>query len=180
MWHEILRGRLRSSGVRLEMTQISLNFTYTKTDYTRAYRLHAKNSIRLIRDCIVFLILSAIVYCFLRERIDIVPFMIFSAIFYPIFMWVMTCFIVPARGYSKSPQLHQPHQFNFSEQDIAVKTGSIDAHLQWSIYTKFIEDQYSYLLYQGGNMFTIIPKRVFPSAELRSDFEQLLKEKIPV
>jgi hypothetical protein len=46
------------------------------------------------------------------------------------------------------------------------------------MYSRALVDAHSYVLYYGSRQFTVIPKRVFQSADQRQAFEQLLTERI--
>jgi hypothetical protein len=47
------------------------------------------------------------------------------------------------------------------------------------MYSRALIDKYSYVLYYGSNHFSVIPKRVFQSAEQQATFEELLKRYVP-
>jgi|NGEPerStandDraft_6_1074524.scaffolds.fasta_scaffold48004_2 hypothetical protein len=57
-------------------------------------------------------------------------------------------------------------------------TRHIDSQLQWSMYSHALVDAHSFVLYYGSRSFTVIPKRVFPTAE-REAFEKLLARNVP-
>jgi len=42
------------------------------------------------------------------------------------------------------------------------------------MYSRALVDAHSFVLYYGSRSFTVIPKRVFPTAEQQQAFEKLL------
>ena len=46
------------------------------------------------------------------------------------------------------------------------------------MYSRALVDPHSYLLYYGSRQFTVIPRRVFQSADQQQAFEQLLTQHI--
>jgi hypothetical protein len=47
------------------------------------------------------------------------------------------------------------------------------------MYSQALVDAHSFVLYYGSRSFTVIPKRVFPTAEQRETFEKLLAQNVP-
>jgi hypothetical protein len=69
---------------------------------------------------------------------------------------------------------------DFHDWDLRpIRTAHIDSKLQWSTYSRALVDIYSYVLYYASRYFTVIPKRVFQSAEQQQAFEQLLTQHVP-
>jgi hypothetical protein len=86
--------------------------------------------------------------------------------------------IIPPLMYHRNAKLKSHYYLGFSENIIDFKTDKIDSQLQWSLYEKALANKNTYLLYYGNDTFTIIPKRVFPSAEILQEFESLMRSKI--
>jgi hypothetical protein len=47
------------------------------------------------------------------------------------------------------------------------------------MYSRVLVDAHSYVLYYGTRSFTVIPKRVFQSADQKSAFDELLVQHVP-
>jgi hypothetical protein len=87
--------------------------------------------------------------------------------------------VIPPLAFRHQPKFRDEYSLSFSPEGIRFQTAHIDSHLEWSMYSRVLVDAHSYLLYWGSRTFTIIPKRVFQSAEQRGAFEQLLVERVP-
>jgi len=66
------------------------------------------------------------------------------------------------------------YSLTFSQSGIHFSTAHIDSQLPWSMYSRALIDEHSYVLYYGSRQFTVIPKRVFQNPEQQQIFEQLL------
>jgi hypothetical protein len=86
--------------------------------------------------------------------------------------------VIPALAFRREPKFRDDYSLTFSPEGIHFRTAHIDSQLQWSMYSRALIDAHSYVLYYGSRQFTVIPKRVFQSAEQRQAFEQMLTERI--
>ncbi len=82
--------------------------------------------------------------------------------------------MIPPLAFRREPKFRDDYLLTFSQEGIHFGTAHVDSHLQWSLYSRALVDAYSYVLYYGSRQFTVIPKRVFQSAEQQQIFEQLL------
>jgi hypothetical protein len=96
-----------------------------------------------------------------------------------ILMLVAAFLIIPPLAFRREPKFRDEYSLTFSEEGVHFRTAHIDSHLQWKMYSRALIDKYSYVLYYGSNHFSVIPKRVFQSAEQQATFEELLKRYVP-
>jgi hypothetical protein len=87
-------------------------------------------------------------------------------------------FIMPPLAFRREPKFRDDYTLTFSPQGIRFQTVHIDSHLGWDIYSRALIDSNSYVLYYGSRSFTVIPKRVFESAEQQGAFEGLLAQHV--
>jgi hypothetical protein len=69
------------------------------------------------------------------------------------------------------------HQVSFSEEGIHYLQGPTESHLDWGFYERLIESEDGFLLICGEDVFSLIPKRAFASAEAINDFRALAEKK---
>jgi hypothetical protein len=91
---------------------------------------------------------------------------------------VATFTVIPLVAFRREPKFRDGYSLTFSAEGIHFCTVHIDSQLQWNIYSRALVDTHSYILYYGTHQFTVIPKRVFQSAEQQQAFEQLLTQQI--
>ena len=159
---------------------IHLTFRYTERDYVRAARSTAASRARLWLD-IPALVVSAIggIY-FLRSPSMYwygIGMLGLSALL--ILMFVAAFVVIPRMVFRSDPKFRDEYSLDFSPEGIHFHTAHIDSQLQWGMYSKALIDVYSFVLYYGTRSFTIIPKRVFQSADQQAAFEALLVQKVP-
>jgi hypothetical protein len=82
--------------------------------------------------------------------------------------------VIPPLAFRREAKFRYEYLLAFAENGIHFHTAHIDSQLQWSLYSKALIDAHSYVLYYGVGQFTVIPKRVFQSAEQQEIFDQLL------
>jgi hypothetical protein len=160
-------------------TTVNLSFRYLESDYVRALRTHFASRLRLRFDIFVAVFLAA-VGVFLWRSPDChwlgVAGVIVATVFVLILIAAFT--VVPPLAFRREPKFRDEYCLTFSPEGIHFRTAHIDSQLQWSLYSRALVDAHSYLLYHGSRQFTVIPKRVFQSAEQRQAFEQLLVQHI--
>lgn len=83
----------------------------------------------------------------------------------------------PAAGFPSRAEV-PGRLLTFSQEGIHFGRAHVDSQIQWSLYSRALVDAHSYVLYYGSRQFTVIPKRVFQSAEQQQIFEQLLTQHI--
>jgi hypothetical protein len=102
---------------------------------------------------------------------------VISAVFALVLIAVFT--VVPSLAFRLEPKFRDEYSLTFSSEGIHFRTTHIDSRLQWGMYSRALVDAHSYVLYYGSRQFTVIPKRVFQSAEQQQAFDQLLALHIP-
>jgi len=86
--------------------------------------------------------------------------------------------IIPPLAFRREPKFRDDYALTFSPEGIHFRTAHIDSRLQWSLYSRALIDAHSYILYYGSRQFTVLPKRIFQSAEQQQAFEQLLTQHV--
>jgi YcxB-like protein len=159
---------------------VNLSFRYLQSDIVRAMRAHYASRLRLWLDIPMIVVLAALgVYSWRSpglQWLSIVS-IVASAVFALILVAAFA--IIPPLLFRRQPKFRDEYSLTFSPDGIHFRTAHIDSQLQWSIYSRALVDATSYVLYYGLGSFTVIPKRVFQSAEQQEAFEQLLAQKVP-
>ena len=86
--------------------------------------------------------------------------------------------MIPPLAFRREPKFRDEYSLTASPEGIHFRTAHVDSHLQWSMYSRALVDDHSYVLYYGSNQFTVIPKRVFESAGDQQAFEALLVQHV--
>ena len=158
---------------------INLSFRYLESDYVRALRAHYVSKLRLPLDIAAVIVLP-LVGVYLWRSPDLrwlgVTCLATSAIFVLILIASFT--VIPSLIFRSQPKFQDDYSLTFSPEGIHFRTAHIDSQLQWSMYSRALVNAHSFLLYYGSRQFTVIPKRVFQSAEQQQIFEQLLTRHI--
>ena len=159
---------------------VSLCFRYSESDFVRAMRAHYALRLRLWLDISAILVTGIAGFYFWRSP-DLhwpsVAAMSVSVVFLLILFAAFV--IIPPMAFRREPKLREEYSLTFSQEGIHFITAHIDSQLQWSIYSRALIDAHSYVLYHGTGSFTVIPKRVFQSADQQRAFEQLLVQHVP-
>lgn len=160
---------------------IHLTFQYTERDYVRAMRAHYASRLRVKFDLAVA-VATALSGIYLWASLDSrwwgVGLICISATL--LLMLFAAFFLIPRLVFRREPKFRDEYSLAFSPDGIHFRTAHIDSQLQWSMYNRVLVDAYSFVLYHGVQSFTVIPKRVFASAEQKAAFEQLVSENIPM
>jgi len=158
---------------------VNLKFRYSESDYVRALRAHYASRLRLRLDivaAIVLVVLGAYLWHSPNDRWLGVACVAVSAVFVLILIAAFT--VIPRLAFRREPKFRDDYSLTFSQEGIHFVTAHIDSQLQWSLYSRALVDAHSYVLYYGSRQFTVIPKRVFQSAEQLQIFEQLLTQHV--
>lgn len=87
--------------------------------------------------------------------------------------------VIPKLVFRREPKFRDEYSLTFSPDGIHFSTAHINSQLQWSTYSRALVDGHSFVLYYGTHSFTVIPKRIFETAEQLAAFDRLISEKIP-
>jgi hypothetical protein len=162
---------------------ISLRFKYTEEEYIAAVRLYMMRSADFkVRVAIAALYAVGCISLFWWLGFDFDSSVILLFIFascLPFFIAFMHLFVLPRQRFRSDPKFRDEYLLEFSDDGIHFMTSEIDSLLQWSVYSKVIEDERFYLLVYGRHMISVIPKRAFQSAAQEEAFDQLLRRKLP-
>ncbi|MCL2076176.1 MAG: YcxB family protein [Betaproteobacteria bacterium] len=82
--------------------------------------------------------------------------------------------------FKRNPQLSGTYHLSIGESGIYFRTTSIDSHVKWDIYSRFMENEALYLLIFGHRMCTVIPKRAFRTTADLETFKSLVSRNIGV
>jgi len=159
---------------------IELSFRYSERDYVRAMRAHYSSRLRLRLDIFMAVFLAGIGAYLWRSPDShglAIGFVSISIIFALILISAFV--VIPPLAFRREPKFHNDYSLTFSPEGIHFRTDNVDSQLQWSLYTRALVAAHSYVLYHGSRSFTVVPKRVFQSAQQREAFEQLLARNVP-
>jgi len=159
---------------------IDLSFRYLESDYVRALRAHYAANLRLPLDIAVTIVLVGVGAYFWRSpnlRWLGVGCVLVAVVFALILITAFT--LIPPLVFRREPKFRDDYSLSFSPAGIHFRTAHIDSQLQWTMYSRALVDAHSYILYYGSRQFTVVPRRVFHSAEQQQALEQLLTEHIP-
>jgi hypothetical protein len=158
---------------------INLSFRYLESDYVRALRAHYSSRLRLRFDIIAAVVAALLGAYFWRLPdyrwlgvICVAASAVLAIILFAAFV------VIPPLAFRSEAKFRDDYSLTFSEDGILFRTAHIDSQLQWSLYSRAVVDEHSYVLYYGSRQFTVIPKRVFQSGEQQQIFEQLLTQHV--
>jgi hypothetical protein len=163
------------------METISLRFRYTEEEYIAATRFYLSRSTDfLLRLAFSTIFLAAGIFFVLLANLESEIFFLLTFVGVVSFlMWSLFFYIAPRQRFRSDPKFQDEYFLQFSDDGIQFKTAQIDALIQWSLYTKVLENDRFYLLVYGKNMISVIPKRAFASAQQEAAFDALLERKLP-
>jgi hypothetical protein len=158
---------------------INLSFRYAESDYVRALRAHYASHLRLRLDIVVTVVLVGIgIYLGRSPNLRWLGVACIGIGVVFALMLIAAFTVIPPFAFRREPTFRDDYSLTFSSEGIHFRTAHIDSQLKWNIYSRVLVDAHSYLLYYGTRHFTVIPKRVFQSAEERQAFELLLTQQI--
>jgi hypothetical protein len=163
------------------METINLRFTYTEEEFISATRFYMMRSTDFILRLVIFTLycIACIGLLAWLELSSVILQLFVVALFIPFVLAFAFLFIVPRARYRSDPKYKDEYALQFSEDGIHFKTTQVDALLQWSLYTKVLENERFYILIYGKHMISVLPKRAFPDSHQFTAFKQLLERKIP-
>ena len=157
---------------------ITLKFKHNPREYASAIRIYFARTLHTKYDVIIALIalIAGVVYTSFFGYTIITYLLLGTSAFY-LAMIFMTYVVTPARWVRQRMDLMREITIAFSEEGIRYRAENIDSKLQWSLYKNVIETDRFYFLVYGKSQFSLIPKRVFASAEEERSFRELLSRK---
>jgi len=154
---------------------VSLLFRYEESDYVRAMRAHYSSRLRVRLDIVASIVVALLAVYFWRSPdYHWLSLVCLVASFVLVFILFAAFIVIPPFAFRSEPKFRDDYSLTFSQDGIHFRTAHIDSQLQWSMYSRALIDEHSYVLYYGSRQFTVIPKRVFQNPEQQQLFEQLL------
>ena len=158
---------------------VNLSFRYLESDYVRAVRAHYASRVHLRLDIVVIVALVGIgIYLWRSPDLYWLGAACVVMAFVFALLLIAGFIIAPVLIFRREPKFRDNYSLTFSAEGIRFSTAHIDSQLQWSLYSRALVDAHSYVLYYGARQFTVIPKRVFQSAEQQEAFEGLLTQHV--
>jgi hypothetical protein len=158
---------------------VSLLFRYAESDYVRALRAHYSSRLRVRLDIVAAVVVAMLgVYSWRSPDYHWLSVVCLVASFALVFILFGAFFVIPPFAFRSEPKFRDDYSLTFSPEGIHFRTAHIDSKLQWSMYSRALIDEHSYVLYYGSRQFTVIPKRVFQNAEQQQLFEELLTQHV--
>lgn len=158
---------------------IDLSFRYSEKDFVQAMRAHYASRLRLRFDIVMIVVLAALAaYDWRSPSLHWYGVALFGVLAVFILILFAAFAIIPRMVFRREPKFRDDYSLTFSPEGIHFRTAHIDSQLQWSMYSRALVDANSYVLYYGSRLFTVIPKRVFESAEQQEEFDRLLGQKV--
>jgi YcxB-like protein len=165
------------------MQPLHLRFTYTEAEYVNASRLLNLRQTTIVPRLIAFFLLilfGAILFTIVQDSL----FPLWSVVLFVLLVelaFVHKIFVdMPRKYFRGDPKLGDEYRLTFSKDGIWLQTSQIDSKLAWSLYTRVLENSSLYVIVYGkdARMMTVVPKRVFRSAEQELEFRNLLRQHV--
>jgi YcxB-like protein len=158
---------------------IDLSFHYSESDYVRALRAHYSSRLRVRFDILAAIVVAVLgAYSWHSPDYHWLSVMCVAASVILVLMLFAAFVVIPPLAFRGEAKFRDDYSLTFSQEGIHFRTAHIDSQLQWNLYSRALIDRHSYVLYYGSRQFTVIPKRVFQSAEQQRTFEQLLTQHV--
>ena len=158
---------------------VSLLFRYAESDYVRALRAHYSSRLRVRFDIFAAIVVALLGAYFWRSPdyhwLSVVCLVASVSL---VFILFAAFVVIPPMAFRGEAKFRDDYSLTFSQDGIHFRTAHIDSQLQWTMYSRALIDEHSYVLYYGSRQFTVIPKRVFQNSEQQQLFEQLLTQHV--
>ena len=164
-----------------------LKFRYTRTDYLSAMGTRYGRTTRAKIDLggsVLAIVLGILCINWLSSHPALGPYLLLLG---PYLIGVgigALVFTIQHYGFSVRTllgaefPLGDEYVFAFSEDGIDLNSPHSTFHADWSHYIDVAETRRVYLLYWALNVYTLIPKRAFPTPEAESAFRKTVQQKI--
>ena len=158
---------------------VELRFKYSEEEYVSAYRKYFLAKRRATFFIVMAAGLVAVGIYLLVSNGDVALTVSLIATGAFLFGLVVTSSILlPRQRFRADSRFKGEYRLRFSNEGIEFHTADIDAKVSWRVYKEAFEIKRFYLLSDGAATLTVIPKRVFTSAEQESAFRRLLDAKV--
>jgi len=160
-------------------TKFDLTFRYEERDYLRAMRAHLLSELRLRLDILVCVIgFASGCYLWRFSELKLLGQIAVGGSVLFALLLIAAFTVLPRWWFRREPKYRDEYSLSFSPEGIHFRTAHIDSQLQWSLYTRALVDEHSFILYYGSRQFTIIPRREFANAEQQRAFANLLTQHV--
>jgi len=165
------------------MQPLQLQFTYTEAEYVSAARLlmlREKTMVIRLMVFFVLILLGAILLTIVQGFVLPLWSVVLLALLFDMALVYRIFVDMPKRYFRGDPKLGDEYRLTFSADHIWLQTSQIDSKLAWSLYTRVHENSSLYVIVYGkdSRMMTVVPKRVFTSAQEELRFRNLLRERV--
>jgi len=158
-----------------------ISYQITRQDFIDAQLLHRKRQ-SFVRWMTVAMVgvafLGVLGWVFARDprmREQLFPLLVLPGVWLLAF-WVLP-YLIWVRVYEKDRRFQGQFEAEISEEGISIKSSFSDSSLYWNAFTRFLESNTIFLLYQSGQLFVLFPKRAFGLGEA-DQFRELARKKI--
>jgi len=156
-----------------------MNITYklTLNEYQEAVSFHYKSGkrplfIAVFLGAATFMMLVGTDFSNTQEVINNILMTFFALSFYILFTRIITAYQAK-KMYNKSPILSKEATLHISGKGIKKKQEGQSQSLPWDKFTKLKENEKYYLLYNNSYQFSVIPKRVMNTLEIK-EFQEYI------
>ncbi|HEX8774760.1 MAG TPA: YcxB family protein [Pyrinomonadaceae bacterium] len=157
---------------------VQLRFRYTEEEWAAASRLYIIRQRELLLRFVAMFILIALAFGFFAAINEVVMSLFLLSVGLVLSTFVLALFFVFPRQRFRSDPRHRDEFFlEFTEEGIRFRTEQIDSRLNWSLYSRVIENDRFYVLVYGKGMMSVIPKRAFTAYDQEMVFRNMLRRK---
>jgi len=150
-----------------------MNITYTLTlnEYQEAVNFHYKSGkrpliISVFLGLATFMILVGTDFSNIREVITNILTVFFALSFYLLFVRMITAYQAK-KTYKESSILSDKVSLHISKKGIQYNKNTATQLLRWDNFTKWKQNENTYLLYTNHYQFNVIPKRVMTEEQIK-------------
>ena len=160
------------------MQPIQFRFAYTEEEYLRAARLLTLGQKSVMARLIAFLTLltGGLVLLLIVANIQFpLWWALLAGLAFSAALGYLILFDAPRKYFRGDPKLRDEYLLTFSDEGVQLNTTQIDSKLAWSLYKRVLENKSLYVIVYGdARMMTVVPKRLFRSANEELQFRELL------
>ena len=160
---------------------MKISYRITAETYVEAQKLHAAKgaptSLRILKFVFLpfFLLIGAITVVWGSFAANSWG-MLMLGIFWTVLSWIYPPWQWK-RMYAKDRRFQGEYTADISEEGIRSEGPTSDGNVKWGFYTRFLESDKLFLLYQSPQLFNMVPKSAFGPGEA-DQFRELLKRKL--
>ena len=148
-----------------------VSFTLSEREYVEAMLMYMKSRKTLVFVSLIMLIsfgMTASTSSFVAIGIVAILALYLGLLFFIVRQSIK-------KQYQGMPQLHGVQTVQFSEEGVVWHNDYSLSRMKWPLYQKFSVNEKIYMLYQGPQLFNIIPRSAFADSEQEAAFRALLE-----